>query len=92
MSTSVQPTPSAEAVTPKTAITVTEKAAGEVRRIIAEQRDTGNFPEVVYLRLRVVGGGCSVIRTSSTSTRPTTRSSTRSSSSTACRSWSTSAA
>jgi iron-sulfur cluster assembly protein len=41
------------------AITVTEKAAGEVKRIIAEQRDTGNFPETVYLRLRVVGGGCS---------------------------------
>jgi iron-sulfur cluster assembly protein len=40
-------------------IIVTEKAASEVRRIIAEQRDSGNFPEVVYLRLRVVGGGCS---------------------------------
>src|SRR6266581_4621215 len=40
-------------------IIVTEKAASEVRRIIAEQRDAGTFPEVVYLRLRVVGGGCS---------------------------------
>jgi len=60
MSTSVQPTPSAEAVTPKTAITVTEKAAGEVKRIIADQKASGSdFPEVVYLRLRVVGGGCS---------------------------------
>jgi len=43
----------------KPQIIVTEKAASEVRRIIAEQRETGNFPEVVYLRLRVVGGGCS---------------------------------
>ena len=41
------------------AITVTEKAANEVKRIIAEQRDAGTFPEKVYLRLRVVGGGCS---------------------------------
>ncbi len=40
-------------------ITVTEKAAGEVKRIISEQADTGSFPEKVYLRLRVVGGGCS---------------------------------
>ena len=37
------------------AITVTEKAASEVRRIIQEQ----NIEEKVYLRLRVVGGGCS---------------------------------
>jgi iron-sulfur cluster assembly accessory protein len=36
-------------------ITVTEKAAGEVKRIIEEQQ----FKEKVYLRLRVVGGGCS---------------------------------
>jgi iron-sulfur cluster assembly protein len=41
------------------AITVTEKAASEVKRIITEQKDTGSFPEKVYLRLRVVGGGCS---------------------------------
>jgi iron-sulfur cluster assembly protein len=37
------------------AITVTEKAAGEVKRIIQEQ----GIQEKVYLRLRVVGGGCS---------------------------------
>jgi iron-sulfur cluster assembly protein len=36
-------------------ITVTEKAAGEVKRIIDEQQ----FKERVYLRMRVVGGGCS---------------------------------
>src|SRR3954453_13175864 len=40
-------------------ITVSEKAAGEVKRIISEQAETGSFPEKVYLRLRVVGGGCS---------------------------------
>jgi iron-sulfur cluster assembly protein len=37
------------------AITVTEKAAGEVKRIIEEQQ----FKDKVYLRMRVVGGGCS---------------------------------
>ena len=39
-------------------ITVTEKAAGEVRRIIAEQNGAGG-QEKIYLRMRVVGGGCS---------------------------------
>ena len=41
------------------AITLTEKAAGEVKRIVAEQQTTGAAPEKVYLRMRVVGGGCS---------------------------------
>jgi iron-sulfur cluster assembly accessory protein len=36
-------------------IELTEKAASEVKRIVAEQ----NVPEKLYLRLRVVGGGCS---------------------------------
>jgi iron-sulfur cluster assembly protein len=40
-------------------ISVTEKAANEVRRIVAEQSQSGSFPEKVYLRVRVVGGGCS---------------------------------
>jgi iron-sulfur cluster assembly accessory protein len=41
-------------------ITVTEKAASEVQRIIADQRENHpDFPDKVYLRLRVVGGGCS---------------------------------
>ena len=40
-------------------ITVTEKAAGEVKRIIQEQQSAGQMPEKIYLRLRVVGGGCS---------------------------------
>jgi iron-sulfur cluster assembly accessory protein len=41
------------------AITITEKAAGEVKRIITEQQQTGTVPEKIYLRMRVVGGGCS---------------------------------
>jgi iron-sulfur cluster insertion protein len=40
-------------------ITVTEKAASEVKRIIEEQQTAGSMPEKIYLRLRVVGGGCS---------------------------------
>jgi iron-sulfur cluster assembly protein len=49
------------ATQPEIGLTVTEKAAGEVKRIIAEQREQGggNVPEKIYLRLRVVGGGCS---------------------------------
>lgn len=39
-------------------ITVTEKAATEVKRIIAEQT-AGGTQEKIYLRMRVVGGGCS---------------------------------
>src|SRR5438034_1174506 len=41
------------------AISVTEKAASEVKRIIAEQQGVGAMPEKIYLRMRVVGGGCS---------------------------------
>jgi len=40
------------------ALIVTEKAAGEVRRIVAEQQGAG-VAEKLYLRMRVVGGGCS---------------------------------
>jgi iron-sulfur cluster assembly protein len=39
-------------------ITLTEKAAGEVKRIVSEQQTNG-APEKIYLRMRVVGGGCS---------------------------------
>ena len=42
-----------------TGINVTEKAAGEVKRIVGEQQQGGNVPEKIYLRMRVVGGGCS---------------------------------
>src|SRR5215472_7329588 len=41
------------------AITVTEKAATEVKRIISEQQTNGGAPEKIFLRMRVVGGGCS---------------------------------
>jgi iron-sulfur cluster insertion protein len=41
------------------AITVTEKAAGEVKRIIQDQQEQGGAPPKIYLRMRVVGGGCS---------------------------------
>ena len=40
------------------AITVTEKAAEEVKRIVAEQQQAGTGDKL-YLRMRVVGGGCS---------------------------------
>ena len=40
------------------ALTITEKAAEEVKRIIAEQQQ-GGAAEKLYLRMRVVGGGCS---------------------------------
>src|SRR5689334_3011455 len=40
-------------------ITVTEKAAAEVKRILSDQQEQGGLPEKVYLRMRVVGGGCS---------------------------------
>jgi iron-sulfur cluster insertion protein len=39
-------------------VLVTEKAAAEVRRIMTEQQGAG-VAEKLYLRLRVVGGGCS---------------------------------
>jgi iron-sulfur cluster insertion protein len=44
---------------PDLGITLTEKAAGEVKKIIAEQKQQPGAPEQIYLRLRVVGGGCS---------------------------------
>jgi len=43
---------------PAVAINLTEKAAEEVRKIIAEQQAAG-VAERLYLRMRVVGGGCS---------------------------------
>ena len=60
MSTSTleQPTPTLQMsdAAPKAApITVTDRAASEVKRIVAEQGTAGKL----YLRLRVVGGGCS---------------------------------
>lgn len=43
---------------PALPVTITEKAAAEVKRIIAEQSQ-GGVAEKIYLRMRVVGGGCS---------------------------------
>lgn len=39
-------------------IVLTEKAAEEVRRIVSDQQSQG-AAEKLYLRMRVVGGGCS---------------------------------
>lgn len=39
-------------------VTITTRAADEVRRIIADQHASGTTDRL-YLRLRVVGGGCS---------------------------------
>src|SRR5262245_54134194 len=39
-------------------ITVTEKAASEVKRIIGEHQK-GDESKKIYLRLRTLGGGCS---------------------------------
>jgi iron-sulfur cluster assembly accessory protein len=42
------------------AIILTEKAANQVRKFIEEGQANGTLPkEKLYLRLRVVGGGCS---------------------------------
>jgi iron-sulfur cluster assembly protein len=40
-------------------VTLTEKAAAKVKQIIADEQSKGSAPEKIYLRLRVVGGGCS---------------------------------
>lgn len=37
------------------AVTITEKAAGEIKRVITEQK----MPEGTFLRVGVAGGGCS---------------------------------
>ena len=45
---------------PPCPVTVTEKAASEVKRAIADYKSGGDAPEGdLYLRLRVQGGGCS---------------------------------
>ena len=54
-----QPTIGIRTETPTVApIIVTEKAAGEVRKIIADQVAAGET-RALHLRMRVVGGGCS---------------------------------
>ena len=60
MSTTVeQPALGLKTDAPKTApIVLTEKAAGEVKKIIADQTAAGET-RPLHLRMRVVGGGCS---------------------------------
>jgi iron-sulfur cluster assembly protein len=60
MSTTLeQPTIGLKTDAPKTApIVLTEKAAGEVKKIIADQVAAGET-RPLHLRMRVVGGGCS---------------------------------
>src|SRR6476659_7788711 len=55
-----QPTLGLKADAPKATpnVNITEKAAEEVKRIIADQQQAG-AAEKLYLRMRVVGGGCS---------------------------------
>ncbi len=49
-------TPPAETASP---VVLTEKAAAKVQQIIGEEKAKGSAPEKIYLRVRVVGGGCS---------------------------------
>jgi len=50
----------AEPVVVPCPVTVTDKAASEVQRAIADYKTGGDAPEgELYLRLRVQGGGCS---------------------------------
>jgi iron-sulfur cluster assembly protein len=62
MSSAVLEQPNLEIKTPASPptvpIIVTEKAAAEVKRIIAEQQAAG-AAETLYLRISVRGGGCS---------------------------------
>jgi iron-sulfur cluster insertion protein len=53
-----QPTIGLKTDAPAIPITVTERAAGEVKRIIADQQASG-AAEKLYLRISVRGGGCS---------------------------------
>jgi iron-sulfur cluster assembly accessory protein len=50
-------TPTPEVQAPP--INLTEKAAVQVKRIIEEQQQSGNLDKKIYLRVRVIGGGCS---------------------------------
>jgi iron-sulfur cluster assembly protein len=53
-------TADAEPVSVPCPVTITDKAASEVQRAIADYKAGGDSPEgELYLRLRVQGGGCS---------------------------------
>ena len=51
--------PEAPPVEQSAPISLTEKAAAKVKQIIADEQSKGSAPEKIYLRVRVVGGGCS---------------------------------
>jgi len=54
-----QSTPEAAPAEQAAPVVLTEKAAAKVKQIIAEEQSKGSAPEKIYLRVRVVGGGCS---------------------------------
>ena len=59
MATALLEEPTVRPIAPTTLpITVTEKAAGEVKRIIADQQASG-AADTLFLRISVRGGGCS---------------------------------
>jgi iron-sulfur cluster insertion protein len=60
MSTTLpQSTPTSAPAEQAAPVVLTEKAAAKVQQIIAEEQSKGSAPEKIYLRVRVVGGGCS---------------------------------
>src|ERR1700730_3077297 len=61
MSTSTLPmsTPEAPPVERASPVILSEKAAAKVKQIVADEHAKGGAPEKIYLRVRVVGGGCS---------------------------------
>jgi iron-sulfur cluster assembly accessory protein len=61
MSTSTLPMSEPQAVPAERSapVVLTEKAAAKVKQIVADEQSKGGAPEKIYLRLRVVGGGCS---------------------------------
>src|SRR5438067_11964636 len=60
MSTALpQTSPQAPTVERTAPINLTEKAAAKVKQIVTEEQSKGSAPERIYLRVRVVGGGCS---------------------------------
>jgi iron-sulfur cluster assembly protein len=60
MSTTLpQSTPETAPVDRPSPVALTEKAAAKVKQIIADEQAKGSAPEKIYLRVRVVGGGCS---------------------------------
>src|SRR3712207_4020036 len=55
-----EPTTATPTAAPPCPVTITDKAATEVRRAIADYQTSGDAPEgELFLRLRVQGGGCS---------------------------------